>query len=237
MKPVIGITVECKHNPEDERSRGDFKLNWNYAEMVAEAGGIPLVIPPMADMKEVAPLLDGWLIPGGDDIDAARFGEENHPKVSLQDPARYESEAALWKEISPEMPVLGICYGCQFINVIRGGSLVQHLPDVVHHEAHSGGTLQTYSLEADSRTAQILGTSTPQGKSYHHQGVGRIGEGLRVTGSHEDGTVEALEATDRSWLIGVQWHPERTPNDDATKRLFTSFIEAAANFKKSKGAQ
>ncbi len=237
MKPIIGITVECKHKPDDDRTHGQFQLNWNYAEMVAEAGGVPLVIPPMADMKAVAPLIDGWLIPGGDDIDAARFGEENHPKVELQDPARYESEAALWKEISAEMPVLGICYGCQFLNVIRGGSLVQHLPDVVNHEAHSGGTMQGYCLNPESKTAHILGTSTPEGRSYHHQAVGKLGEGLQAVGSHEDGTVEALEATDRPWMIGVQWHPERTPQNDDTRNLFRSFIQAAADFNARKGAQ
>lgn len=234
MKPVIGITVECWHRPEDARTHGEFKLNWNYAQAIVDAGGLPLVIPPMADMKEVAPLLDGWLIPGGDDMNARRFGEENHPKANLQDPKRYDAEEALWKEISPDMPILGICYGCQFLNVVRGGGIIQHLPDVVHHETHSGGTMETYCVEAGSKTAEVLGTTQPKGKSFHHQAVGRLGEGLKASATHPDGTIEAIEATDRPWLIGVQWHPERTTEDAETQRLFRGFVEAAAAFKAAK---
>ena len=106
MKPIIGITTECEHQPEDSRTRGSFKLNWNYAQAIADAGGVPLVIPPVADPKEVAQIIDGWLIPGGADIDAARFGEENHAKVELQDPARCEVEQELMCHISPDLPVL-----------------------------------------------------------------------------------------------------------------------------------
>ncbi|MBX3118215.1 MAG: gamma-glutamyl-gamma-aminobutyrate hydrolase family protein [Fimbriimonadaceae bacterium] len=236
MKPIIGITVDCRYKPEDARTHGDFKQNWNYPEMIAEAGGVPFVIPPMADMNEVAQIIDGWMIPGGDDMNASRFGEENHPKVVLQDPKRYDAEAALWEAVPSEMPVLGICYGCQFLNVVRGGTLIQHLPDVVHHENHSGGTLETISLKVGSKTAQAVGTTTPKGKSYHHQAVGRLGEGLAVSGCHEDGTIEAFEATDRPWLIAVQWHPERTPDDAETKHLFRAFVEAAMAYKTGKGS-
>ena len=96
-KPVIGITVECKHLPQDERTRGSLTLNWNYAQAIAEAGGVPIVIPPTADPNAIAQMIDGWLIPGGYDIDAANFGEENHPKVELQDPSRFQAEQALLK--------------------------------------------------------------------------------------------------------------------------------------------
>ncbi|POA77941.1 gamma-glutamyl-gamma-aminobutyrate hydrolase, partial [Pseudomonas protegens] len=84
-KPIIGITVDCTHDPEDVRTRGKLELNWNYAQAVVDAGGVPIMIPPIADMDVIAAMIDGWLIPGGDDIDASRFGQENHPKASLQD--------------------------------------------------------------------------------------------------------------------------------------------------------
>lgn len=226
MKPFIGITVDVSRNPDDARTGGKLTLNWNYAEAVAEAGGVPLLIPPMADMSMLAAIIDGWLIPGGDDIDASRFGEENHPKVELQDPARYEGEAALLKHLDKDVPVLGICYGCQFLNVARGGSLIQHLPDVVEHELHTGGTLQEYDL-ADSQLKDIAGTKRMSGKSYHHQAIKELGDNLRIVARADDGTVEAIEAVDRPWLIGVQWHPERTLNDEATRRLFTSFVDEA----------
>lgn len=235
MKPIIGITVGCQFDPKDERSRGNISLNWNYVEQVALAGGVPIVVPPTADPETLSPVLDGWLIPGGDDIDARHWGEENHPKSQLQDPSRFEIESALYRLSHPDMPILGICYGCQFLNVARGGSLIQHLPDVVPGEYHSGGTLDAVAIENDSRLGSIVGREV-KGKSYHHQAVGRVGDRLRVVGRHVDGTVEALEATDRPWVIGVQWHPERTPDDVATQSLFREFVAAAARYKASKSA-
>jgi putative glutamine amidotransferase len=181
----------------------------------------------MADMDVIAGLIHGWLIPGGADIDASRWGETNHEKVELQDPARFEGEASLYARLQPDVPILGICYGCQFLNVARGGSLIQHVPDVVGHESHSGGTLQSYRLEADSKLATAMATGKVEGKSYHHQAVGNLGEGLRVVAHAADGIVEAVEALDRPFVLGVQWHPERTAEDAATRRLFESFIAAA----------
>jgi len=234
MKPVIGITVDCKQDPENPRTRGKLELNWNYAQAVSDCGGVPILVPPTADMQEVAHLIDGWLIPGGDDIDAANFGQQNHPAVELQDPARFASESNLLGVIPAELPVFGICYGCQFLNVKRGGSLQQHLPDVVGHSQHSEGTLQEYMVVAGSKLASILCEESVEGKSYHHQAVDVLGENLAIVARTDDGTVEAVEATDRPWIIGVQWHPERTLEDAASRRLFERFIEAARTFKLSK---
>ena len=225
MKPLIAITVEARRDPEDPRTRGTMSLNWNYGQAVAEAGGVPILIPPMADMREVARIIDGWLIPGGYDIDANRFGEENHPSVELQDPSRYEGEADLLSHLDPEVPVLGICYGCQFINVARGGNLIEHLPEVVE-EVHTGGAVQTYQI-ADSKLKEAAGVTRIEGKSYHHQAVKELGENLNAVAKAGDGTIEAIEATDRSWMIGVQWHPERTLEDPATRRLFENFVAEA----------
>ncbi|HRK22697.1 MAG TPA: gamma-glutamyl-gamma-aminobutyrate hydrolase family protein [Fimbriimonadaceae bacterium] len=231
-KPIIGITVECKSEPDDARTRGSFSLNWNYAQAIAEAGGVPIVIPPTADPDAIAELIDGWLIPGGNDIDAAQFGEANHPKVELQDPARFAIEEALMKRLDPQLPVFGICYGCQFLNVIRGGSLEQHLPDRIGDNYHAGGTLDRNHVDAGSLLARTSGATAIEGKSYHHQAVGRLGEGLKAVAHHADGTVEAVEATDRPWMIGVQWHPERTLEDPATRKLFEGFVAAARAFRK-----
>lgn len=234
MKPIIAISVDCKQDPQDPRTGGDLKLNWNYAQAVAEAGGVPILVPPTADMEAVAEIIDGWLIPGGDDIDAAKYGEENHEKADLQDPARYDAESRLYRAANPEMPIFGICYGCQFVNVVRGGNLFQHLPDVAGSEVHTGGVMQTYTLDEGSKLHGIVGDQAIEGKSYHHQGVDRVGQDLKVVARAEDGTVEALEATDRPWLVGVQWHPERTLADPKTRKLFKDFIAAARNFRESK---
>jgi putative glutamine amidotransferase len=236
MKPVIAITVDYERDEADPRTGGKLQLNWNYAQAVVDAGGIPVLIPPMADMHEVAEMIDGWLIPGGNDIDAKNWGEENHPLVKPIEEERFEGERELMRAVNPDMPVFGICYGCQFINVIRGGNLIQHLPDVVGHEQHTGGTMQDYSVDGSSKLSNLIGSEQISGKSYHHQAIGGTGEGLKVVARGDDGTVEAIESTDRPWMIGVQWHPERTAEDEKTQGLFRSFIEAAVAYAARKRA-
>ncbi len=233
-KPIIGITVDCNHDPADPRTRGKLELNWNYAQAVSDAGGVPILIPPTADMKSIADLIDGWLIPGGNDIDAKHFGEENHPAVETIEAERFESEQALYQYIPAAMPVFGICYGCQFINVMQRGSLIQHLPDVTGNTSHTGGTLQDYAIEESSKLAGAAKASRMQGKSYHHQAIGRVGDDVAVVAQHEDGTIEAIEVPARPWMIGVQWHPERTLTDGPTQQLFESFVSAAAKYATTK---
>ncbi len=233
MKPIIGITVEPKHEPGNARSEGTLTLNWNYPEVIVEAGGVPIMIPPTADMAEIARLIDGWLIPGGWDMDASRFGEETHPKAELQDPARYEAEERLYNAVDGRMPILGICYGCQFLNVVRGGSLNQHLPDTLGHNQHTGGTEEQVELIGESKLAAATGRQL-KGKSYHHQAVDRVGKGLKVTAKSPDGTVEAIEAEDKEWEVAVQWHPERSRDDQANKALIKAFVDAARKFAESK---
>jgi putative glutamine amidotransferase len=232
-KPIIAITVDCHYDPSDPRTKGKLELNWNYAQAVAEAGGVPILIPPTADMVEIAQIVHGWLIPGGNDIDASKFGQENHAQVTLQDPARYEAEASLFGAVAPELPVLGICYGCQFINVVRGGSLIQHLPDVEGSDTHTGGVLQNYSVQPWSKLARFSRVTEIEGKSYHHQAIQDLGENLQVVAECQDGTIEAIEASDRPYMIGLQWHPERTLEDEATRRIFESFINASRAYMES----
>jgi putative glutamine amidotransferase len=234
MRPIIGITVDATHDPGELRTRGKLQLNWNYAQAIHDAGGTPVLIPPMSEPHDVARILDGWVIPGGNDIDAKNFGEENHPSVELIDPTRFNGERSLYKAIDPAMPILGICYGCQFLNVVRGGSLCQHLPDVVGTFEHTGGATQLYVVDDESKLASVAGVTEVEGKSYHHQAIKEVGAGLRVVAKAEDETIEAIEATDRPWLIGVQWHPERTLEDDATRRLFRGFVDAARAFAQQK---
>ena len=230
MKPIIGISVDCTHDPEDVRSRGKLTLNWNYAQAVAEAGGVPILIPPTADPAAIVALIHGWLIPGGGDFDAKLFGEVLHPAADLADPERTQAEMALYREIPEAMPILGICYGCQFLNVVRGGSLQQHLPDVVGHDGHRNGEPQAATITPGTLLAEVAGTDVVHGKSYHHQAVARLGDGLKINSTHADGTVEGVEATDRPWVLGVQWHPERTLEDGATRAIFEAFIAAARDY-------
>ena len=234
MKPLIGITVECGFDESNDRSNGKLSLNWNYPARVAEAGGNPILISPLTDLKEIARILDGWLIPGGADMDAKHFGEPNHPEVELMNPLRWKMEDELYGLVDPAMPILGICYGCQFLNVKRGGSLIQHLPDKVEHNDHVGGTLESIELVVKSKLATITKAPEIAGKSYHHQAVNRVGDGLHVVARHNDGTVEAIEDPTKPFLIGVQWHPERLPDDEANQALFREFIAAAAAYSEKK---
>lgn len=207
------------------------ELNWNYAQAISDAGGVPVLIPPTADVQSIAELIDGWLIPGGRDIDPKEFGQELHPRAELQDPARFAIEKALYLTVDEAMPILGICYGCQFVNVVRGGTLQQHLPDILGESEHEGGTVQQYSPAAGSTLEGIVGSAPIEGKSYHHQAIETPAEGVRVVARHADGTIEAIEDANGRWVVGVQWHPERTLGDGASRKLFEAFVDAAKQFR------
>lgn len=232
MKPIIGITVDANPEPGNTRTQGKLTLNWNYAQVIADAGGVPLLIPPQADPDEIVRIIDGWLIPGGNDIDPRHWGEPLHPKAELIAEERHNQERAIYQRIPRELPVLGVCYGCQFINVMEGGSLIQHLPDVVSHERDQRGTMQAYEVDVDSLTAGALGTSRSEGESWHHQALGAVPGSLKVVAKNEDGTVEAIESCSRPWMIGVQWHPERTADATDSSSLFRSFVNAAAEYRR-----
>lgn len=229
MRPLIGISVDCTYDPVDERTCGKLTLNWNYSSAIADAGGNPILIPPTADMAAVAGLLDGWLIPGGDDIDPKEYGAVAHPCQKLISPARTAAERALFEAADTRMPILGICYGAQLLNVLAGGGLVQHLPDQPLACEHRDGPDQAYEIAEGTLLAGILGAHA-RGKSYHHQSIDQIGRNLRVSARHADGTVEAIESTAERWMIGVQWHPERTQSHEDSIRLFRSFVHAAEEF-------
>jgi gamma-glutamyl-gamma-aminobutyrate hydrolase PuuD len=177
--------------------------------------------------SDVAGRLDGLVLTGGADIDPALYGANAHERTQSTRPERDAAETALLQEaLRRYRPVLAICRGAQLLNVVLGGTLVQHLPDLVHARRHRGGpgefVRRRVRLTAGSRLAVALGEAVAV-DCYHHQGIAALGDGLAVAGVAEDGTVEAVELTSWSYVVGVQWHPEEA----ADVRLFGSFVAAA----------
>jgi len=234
-RPVIGITTYV--TPARWR-------NWeleaalvpaDYVRAVERAGGRALLVPPSHDgVEETLESLDGLIFSGGSDLDPELYGQEAHAETSDVVRNRDTAELALLEAaLERDMPVLAICRGSQVLNVARGGDLVQHLPDVVGDEKHkhTPGTFADHdvSVEDGSRLASVLGERAPV-KSHHHQGFGKVGEGLRVVAHAEDGTIEAVEDPTRRFVLGVLWHPEA--GEDA--RLFEELVREAEQYRSTR---
>ena len=199
-----------------------------YVEAIERAGGRPVLIPPSEDgLEETLDAVDGLLFSGGSDLDPELYDQEPHEATTGVVPERDRAELALLEAaLARDMPVLAVCRGSQVLNIARGGDLVQHLPDVVgdHKHKHTPGTFADHhvTLEQGTKLAELLGEHAPV-KSHHHQGFGRVGDGLRVAAHAEDGTVEAVEDPSHRFAFGVLWHPE--VGED--QRLFEELVRAA----------
>ena len=233
MRPVVGITSyseeEVRWGPWTEPAA---LVPLSYVRAVERAGGRPLVVPPSDDaIEETLAALDGIIFSGGNDLDPALYEADPHPETDAVQEERDRGEMALLTAaLERDMPVLAVCRGSQVLNVARGGDLVQHLPDSLGQDEHRPvrGEWAEHSvrLEPESRVGSVLGGQTPV-KSHHHQGYGRIGEGLRVTGWAEDGTIEALEDPSKRFAVGVLWHPEE--GEDVA--LFEALVEEARMYR------
>ena len=210
-------------------------LQLSYIESIQRAGAMAMMLPPdpalVAEPDEVLDRIDALVLAGGCDIDPARYGQESHPLTTGVVPVRDEFELALLaRALERDMPTLCICRGMQLLNIVRGGTLIQHLPEVVHnehHRRHQGtfdGNEHDVRLTPGSLAAVAAGTELTMTRSHHHQGVDAIGEGLVVTGrSTVDDLAEAIELPDRSFALGVQWHPEA----DATSHIIGALVDEA----------
>ncbi|HEX6930638.1 MAG TPA: gamma-glutamyl-gamma-aminobutyrate hydrolase family protein [Streptosporangiaceae bacterium] len=230
MRPVIGISAYSEQARWGAWDLPATLLPQNYADQVAAAGGAPVLLPPVPGVEETLASLDGLIISGGPDIEPARYGERAGPRTTIVRPGRDAAEVALLRAaIDGRVPVLGVCRGLQVMNVAFGGTLIQHLPDVVGHEGHSPtpGTMGehkvTIGVNPPSRLAGILGAGTILVPTHHHQGIARLADGLTATAWADDGTIEAVEM-DAPFALGVQWHPEA--GDDLA--LFAALVEAAS---------
>lgn len=234
MKPVIATTAWM----EDARWL-DFGgkvalLEEAYLIKIEQAGGVPLVVPPYPEIADdIVGAIDAVVIGGGADVDPARFGEERHEATAVAaDEHQDAGEMAIVDAaIKRGLPVLAICRGCQVLNVLYGGALIQDLPEVELGIPHASGggdpNRQTY---VPHRVRAVPGSTlaTTLGKefevqSWHHQGVGRLGGGLEAVGRADDGLVEAIEDPRHDFVLGVQWHPEV----ESGNALFEALVDAA----------
>jgi gamma-glutamyl-gamma-aminobutyrate hydrolase PuuD len=236
MRPVIGITTYAEEATWGNWTEPAAFVPFAYVRAVAQAGGRPMLIPPVENgLEETLDALDGIIFSGGGDLDPETYGAEAHPETNEVSPERDSAELALLEAaLGRDMPVLAVCRGSQVLNVARGGDLVQHLPEIVGHDRHrhEHGVMADHevSVEGESRLGSILGEKAPV-KSSHHQGFGRIGDGLRASAWAEDGTTEAVEDPSHRFALGVLWHPEE--GDDFA--LFAALVEEAAAYRSSRG--
>ncbi|ABY22349.1 glutamine amidotransferase, class I [Renibacterium salmoninarum ATCC 33209] len=205
-----------------------------YVSAVISAGGTPILLPPAFAPEgpdaSVLELLDGLIISGGVDVDPANYGAEPHPKTSWQSDRDTFDIALTDAALDTGLPLLAICRGAQILNVARGGTLIQHLPDALpeaNYQPAPGvfGTVD-FCTEAGTVSRELLGEQA-SAPVYHHQAIDVVGRGLSVTAKATDGTIEAIEADAPGWNLGVQFHPEQNSEDP---RLFVGLIAEARKY-------
>ena len=228
-RPLIGLTT-YRERAQMLVWDTEFALLHNaYVDSVARAGGIPVLLPPQEHgAEEVIGRLDALVLTGGSDVTPEHYRQPAHPRTAIVRPWRDQWELRLLERaLAADLPVLGVCRGAQLLNVALGGTLDQHVPDRLGHQGHCpapGVFGQTQvTLRPGSTLAEVLG---PQARvaCYHHQALREVARGLEVTGTSDDGTVEAVELAGRRFVIGVQWHPEQNGED---VRLFKALAAAA----------
>ncbi len=243
-RPLIAVTTsEVRHRdpvtPAGGPTQHEMALGLKYLKAIERAGGIPVVVPPLHPdaLEPLLGQLAGVCLSGGPDLDPVAYGERTHERAgpSWADLDRFELALARAAD-ARRLPVLAICRGLQVLNVARGGTLHQHLPDVVgericHRQPEPGDQLTHWvTLTGPSRLRGVLRSDRRMVNSFHHQAVAALGAGLIVTARASDGTVEAVEAIDRDFVLGVQWHAECLIDRPEHASLFETFVEASGQY-------
>ena len=236
-QPLIGLTGGLTRNKSGAMV---CQVGQAYINAIQKAGGIPVLIPIGLNKESLNALmdrLDGLLFTGGGDIDPNRFNGEPHPKVYGISPERDALEFFLIEAaLASGKPLLAICRGIQVLNVVYGGSLYTHIQDQIEQSLKHDWfpkfprdkLAHTVSLVCESKLQTIFGDSDIRVNSLHHQGISRVGQGLKATAFAPDGLVEGLEVEGAEFALGVQWHPECLPDDAGMQKLFKTFVAASS---------
>jgi putative glutamine amidotransferase len=233
MKPLIGITM----NLEEEPARSLNILDQDYGKAVFLAGGFPVPILGIeTSIPDLVKRLDGFVFTGGDDIDPRFYKEKplsgSHMRISPDARTRFEIEL-FHAVVKAKKPVLAICYGAQLVNIALGGRLYQDIglqvPNPIQHGVARPGEKVFHDVDIFEGTllSRIMGTPRIRVRSAHHQSVKNPGRGLHLSAVAHDRVIEALEPRTKNFLLAIQWHPEKTPNDRYTKKLFKALVNAS----------
>ena len=248
MTPVIGVSSSeiripehLKQIPKGEPPHREICLGIPYLNSVQQVGAVPLIIAPMAQstIETILDTVDAVCLSGGPDLDPSTYGQKAHEMLGPTELATDNFEIALAKAADRRgMPILAICRGAQVLNVARGGTLLQHIPDVVpdsglqHRQTELGHhTSHEVEIEPDSLLARTLGGTSAEVNSFHHQSVEKLGANLRISARSDDGIIEGIEAVDRDFVLGVQWHAESLTNREEHEGLFRGLAAAAIRYR------
>jgi putative glutamine amidotransferase len=239
-RPLIGVTTsevrlaeDVRRAPEGEPPEAEMALGLSYLKAIERAGGVPVAIPPVAaeSITSLIRRLSGLCLSGGPDIHPSAYGADPHPALGPTWRELDLAEIALARAADRRgLPILAICRGAQALNVARRGTLFQHLPESGGEVDHRPGdygpdVAHAVEIEPDSLLAHALGATLLEVPSYHHQAADELGRELRAVAWSPDGVVEGIEAVNRDFVIGIQWHAQaETPQNG---RLFRSFVKAA----------
>jgi putative glutamine amidotransferase len=234
MRPIIG--VPCYEAKRAVTRRPVYANNIAYIRAIEQAGGVPLLIPPLDDEEGLAAAycrLDGLLLSGGGDIEPGLYHAERLPECGPAEAARDAAELLLARyALEQELPILGICRGHQMLNVALGGTLYQDIgsarPGAMSHmrqDHRRDWRAHAITVEPHSRLEEIFGTRQSRVNSLHHQALDRLGSDVRVLARSDDDIVEAIEVCGHPFAVAVQFHPEElVPRDEPSRRLFKAFV-------------
>lgn len=246
--PIIGVMSRVTPFFHEGRPYPRAGVALGYLKAVERAGGVPVIIPMTTDERVLAGaygLIDGLLLPGGADMHPIHYGEEPHRKLEQVDPKRDLTELMVTRRaLEDDMPILAICRGQQVLNVVAGGTLWQDLHAQVGEHCHrhfQNATEEwpTHSIEveAGSLLHRVIGEEKAFVNSYHHQSVKKLGEGLVINARATDGVIEGVEHPGRTFVLGVQWHPELLHEEgDFNLRLFEHHVAASARYASERAA-